>query len=288
MSGANSVNLSAAATAFDSVANSYDDLFTRSMIGRAQRNQVWQRLLAVFQPGERILELNCGTGEDARFLAQRGRSVFACDASSVMIEVAQGRGKLEAGSGDVRYQQLANEDLGLLLGQERFDGAFSNFSGLNCLADLGPVARNLASLVKPGGRVVICLWSRICVTELAWFLLHGQADKAIRRLSGKAVARVGGLTIEVFYPTVRKVQRVFAPEFRLKSRTAVGLFVPPSYVESWAQKHRKTFARLEKLDSQFSALPVFRAAGDHVLLELERCDPIREPVHTHKVQVKVL
>ena len=46
MSGVNSVNLTAAATAFDRVAHSYDDVFTRSVIGRAQRNQVWQRLLA--------------------------------------------------------------------------------------------------------------------------------------------------------------------------------------------------------------------------------------------------
>jgi ubiquinone/menaquinone biosynthesis C-methylase UbiE len=145
MSGVNSVNLTAAATAFDRVAHSYDDVFTRSVIGRAQRNQVWQRLLAAFQPGQRILELNCGTGEDARFLAQKGRSVVACDASSVMLEVAEGRGKLEAGSGGIEYRQLANEDLSVLLGQESFDGAFSNFSGLNCVADLQPVARNLAA-----------------------------------------------------------------------------------------------------------------------------------------------
>ena len=213
MNGVNSVNLTAAATAFDRVAHSYDDVFTRSVIGRAQRNQVWQRLLAAFEPGERILELNCGTGEDARFLAQRGRSVVACDASSVMIEVAEGRGKLEAGAAGIEYRQLANEDLSVLLGQERFDGAFSNFSGLNCVADLQPVARNLAALVKPGGRVLICLWSRVCVGELAWFLSHGQVGKAFRRLSGKAAARVGGATIEVSYPTVRTVRLVFSRGF---------------------------------------------------------------------------
>jgi ubiquinone/menaquinone biosynthesis C-methylase UbiE len=272
MSGVNSVSLTAAATAFDRVAHSYDDVFTRSVIGRAQRNQVWQRLLAAFSPGARILELNCGTGEDARFLAQKGRSVVACDASSVMIEVAQGRGKLEAGSAGIEYRQLANEDLSALLGQEAFDGAFSNFSGLNCVADLQPVARNLARLVKPGGRALICVWSRVCVAELAWFLLHGQGGKACRRLSGKAAARVGGVTIEVIYPTVRTVRRVFSPWFRLESHSAVGLFVPPSYVESWARKHDKLCARLEKLDQVFSSFPMFRVAGDHVLLEFVRCD----------------
>jgi ubiquinone/menaquinone biosynthesis C-methylase UbiE len=273
MSAAKSVDFSAAATAFDGIATSYDDLFTRSAIGRAQRNQVWERLSAAFQPGERILELNCGTGEDARFLAQKGIAVLACDASAVMIEVAEARAKLEAGATEIEYRQLANEDLRVLSGRSQFDGAFSNFSGLNCLADLQPVARNLASLVRPGGRLVICLWSRVCVGELIWFLLHGQFNKAFRRLSGKATARVGGLRIEVSYPTVHSVRQVFSPWFRLESRTAIGLFVPPSYVESWVRDHTKTFANLEKLDRLFSAWPVFRDAGDHVLLEFERCNP---------------
>jgi hypothetical protein len=110
------------------------------------------------------------------------------------------------------------------------------------------------------------------VAELAWFLLHGQVGKACRRLSGKAAARVGGVTIEVSYPTVRTVRRVFSPWFRLESHRAVGLFVPPSYVESWARKHDQLFARLEKLDQVFSSLPMFRVAGDHMLLEFVRCD----------------
>ena len=56
--------------AFDSLAAKYDDLFTRSMIGRAQRGAVWDALIDTFEPGSHILELNCGTGEDALFLAR--------------------------------------------------------------------------------------------------------------------------------------------------------------------------------------------------------------------------
>ena len=53
--------------AFDSLAAKYDDLFTRSMIGRAQRGVVWDALIDTFEPGAHILEVNCGTGEDALF-----------------------------------------------------------------------------------------------------------------------------------------------------------------------------------------------------------------------------
>jgi SAM-dependent methyltransferase len=260
-----------AAAAFDSVALSYDDLFTRTTIGRAQRGQVWQRLLAAFQPGERILELNCGTGEDARFLGQRGVRVVACDVSSAMIEVAKGRSVMERGSANIEYRQLANEDLHALSEEAAFDGAFSNFSGLNCMKDLQPLARNLASLVRPGGHVLICIWSRICMNELVWFLVHGQPSKALRRYAGHARARIGNEIIDVSYPTVRGVRRSFLPWFRLKSRSAIGLFVPPSYVEKWAVGHGKTLAQLERLDSMLAELPLFRDLGDHVLLEFVRC-----------------
>jgi len=269
---ATDMGFSTAGEAFDRVAASYDELFTRTIIGQAQRKQVWKRLLRAFAPGERILEMNCGTGEDAIFLATRGRSVVACDASAEMIKVADTRVPPKAKDVSVVFRQLSNEDLRLLSRGELFDGAYSNFSGLNCLSDLQPVARELASLVRPGGHVLICLWSRVCMGEIVWYLLHGETSKAFRRFSGKSQAKVGGLTIRVSYPAVGEVQRAFAPWFELADRRAIGLFVPPSYVESWARKHSATLGYLEKVDEAFAQFPVLRDLGDHVLMEFTRCN----------------
>jgi len=261
----------AAATAFDGVADFYDEVFTYSTIGQAQRRKVWAKLLAAFPRGSRILELNCGTGEDARYLMERGRSVVACDASHSMIQVAKRRSPSGANA-NVEFLNLANEDLGFMPSHELFDGAFSNFSGLNCLVELRPFASNLAALVKPSGPVLLCLWSRVCVAEFFWYLLHGQPRKACRRFSGKTAAKIGAATIPVTYPTVSSVRRAFSPWFELRSRCAVGLFVPPSYVEGWMSKHPKILARLERLDQASAEWPICRDAGDHVLLELVRCN----------------
>jgi 2-polyprenyl-3-methyl-5-hydroxy-6-metoxy-1,4-benzoquinol methylase len=271
MSAAPSATYSSPANAFDRVATSYDELFTRTEIGRAQRKQVWATLLASFQRGDRVLELNCGTGEDARFLARKGVCVLACDASAAMIEVAASYSTLEEQVGSIEYRQLANEQLFRLSPRVPFDGAFSNFSGLNCVADLQPVARNLASLVRPKARVLICLWSRVCLGEILWFLLHGEVKKAFRRFPGAATARLGESSIAVSYPTIAQVRRAFAPWFRLESRRAIGLFVPPSYAEPWARRNTSTLAWLEKMDRAFSGWPALRDAGDHVLLEFVRC-----------------
>ena len=273
MSSATNASFSTAVEAFDRVAASYDEQFTQTVIGQAQRKQVWKQLLRAFAPGDRILELNCGTGEDARFLATRGRRIIACDGSAEMIKVASARAEQEAAGMEVSFQHLSNEDLRLLSRNQPFDGAYSNFSGLNCLSDLRPVAHDLASLIRPGGHVLICLWSRACVGELIWYLLHGEVGKAIRRFSGKSQARVGGLTIAVSYPTAGEVQRAFAPWFEMQSRRAIGLFVPPSYVEGWAQRHAALLGHLEQLDAAFGGFPILRDVGDHVLVEFRRCNP---------------
>jgi len=270
---AQGVTLSSPAAAFDSVAGSYDELFTRTAIGRAQRNQVWRKLLAAFATGSRILELNCGTGEDARFLANRGRSVVACDASMAMIEMAKCREQRGRPLANLEHLHVATEDLACLSDRGPFDGAFSNFSGLNCLADLKPVARNLAGLVKPGGRILLCLWSRVCWVEMLWYLFHGQLKKSVRRLSKVATARLGDMTISVSYPSVHSLRVSFSPWFELGSRCAVGLFVPPSYVEKSISKHEKLLGLLEWLDRECADWPILRDAGDHMLLEFVRCDP---------------
>jgi len=261
-----------AAAAFDRIASSYDELFTDTAVGRAQRRQVWTRLLEAFPPGSRILELNCGTGGDARFLASRGRSVLACDASRAMIQVAQQRHRGN-NTRNAEYRVVANEDLGFLLGEKCFDGAFSNFSGFNCVADLATVAASLAKLVKPGGRVLVCVWSRTCVTEMLWYLLRGEFKKAARRLSTSSEVTLGGLAISVYYPGVPEIRASFAPWFQLLSRRAIGLFVPPSYVEQWVNTRPHLLARLERFDEWSAAWPILRDLGDHVLLEFERCSP---------------
>jgi SAM-dependent methyltransferase len=271
MSAGQAPTYSGAARAFDQVAYSYDELFTNTAIGRAQRKQVWPSLLAAFPPGSRVLELNCGTGEDARFLAEQGRTVLACDGSAMMIRVARSREGRHGGR-NLEFRQLANEELGQLSVATPFDGAFSNFAGLNCVLELRAVATDLAHRIRTNGRVLICLWSRWCVAEVIWYLAQGRPRKAVRRFSGAAAARVGGTTFSVAYPSVREIQGFFSPWFRLRSRRAVGLFVPPSYLEPHIRRHPRILGGLESLDRFCASWPALRDFGDHVLLEFVRCN----------------
>jgi ubiquinone/menaquinone biosynthesis C-methylase UbiE len=259
-----------AALVFDQMAREYDDVFTNSMIGRAQRDVVWSVLTQIFQCGDHILELNCGTGEDALFLARNGVSVTACDASEQMIQTAINRQRTEAPNAAVKFNLLTTERLHELPHVTKFSGAFSNFSGLNCVADLKQTAEDLATRLSPGAPLLICLSTRFCVWEMLWFTLHGNLRKAFRRCSGHATAKAGKFSVDVYYPTVRKVQTLFSPSFVLHSCTGVGVTVPPSYVEASIRNHPKLLIMLRTIDKLISKRPVFRVLGDHVLLHFER------------------
>jgi len=259
---------------FDHVADSYDAVFTNSLIGRAQRDSVWEELDRCFSPGQRILELNCGTGVDALHLAERGVAVLACDVAPRMIQVARAGLNSRAERSRVDFRVLATEDIAVLAEEGPFDGVFSNFGGLNCVPDLPAVARNLARLLAPGARALLCMAGRRVAWEIVWYLGKGNPRKAVRRFGrGGAVGRLAeGVTVDVRYPSVGTMARLFAPEFRLLRIKGIGVAVPPSYLEPLARRFPRVLETLAGADRLLSRIPVFRILADHVLLEFQRVD----------------
>jgi len=133
---------------FDEVAHEYDKEFDENWVTQHIRSVIWKELLFRFHAGEHILELNCGTGTDALFLASHGLHVTGLDASSKMLEVARRKVEDSIVPTSLTFLNIRNEDLHELNGKQ-FDGALSNFGGLNCNEDLPSVISSVASLVKP-------------------------------------------------------------------------------------------------------------------------------------------
>src|SRR5262249_15940471 len=106
-----------------------------------------------------------------------------------------------------------------------------------------------------------------CAWEIAWYGTRANFPKAFRRLRGKTIAQLDGAAVPVWYPTIGQISRVFSPWFELRSARAVGLFVPPSYLEGSARKYPRALKNLQALDRVFSAWPILRTLGDHILLE---------------------
>ena len=259
---------------FDAVARRYDETFTSSRIGRAQRSAVWRELEEAFRARDRVLEIGCGTGVDACFLAQRGIRVLASDASPAMVEVTSRRIEERGLERMVTPIVLRAEDIGTLPSDQSFDGAFSNFGVLNCVEDLRQLARNLSGVLKPRADVVLCWMGPHCLWEMVWYLTKGNRAKALRRLRSKNVTAVlaPGASLQLQYPSVRALRSAFASEFELKSVGGIGVCVPPSYVEEWAARHPRLLGLCEQADQFFGRCPGLRVLGDHVLVHLQRRD----------------
>lgn len=268
------------AAPFDAVAARYDETFSSSKIGQAQRAAVWKELTKTFQPGGRTLEIGCGTGVDACFLGKRGVQVVACDSSPQMIAVAKRRIVENGLQQLVQTRVLRAEDIAAFHGDELFEGAFSNFGVLNCVDDLGRFARDLGQCLKPGASVLLCWMGPCCFWEMAWYLSQGNREKAFRRLKRDGVAAkiADGAFVRVRYPGVKSLRRTFAPQFRVTAIKGVGVAVPPSYLEPWAQRHPYLFQLCEGADSLLGRCPGIRLLADHVLVRLQREGPSVEGV----------
>src|SRR5947209_11389544 len=79
------------ARGYDLVAASYDDVEGRNELSERVRRYTLEAALKVFRPGNRILELGCGTGRDAVALARRGIRVDATDVSPAMTAATRAR-----------------------------------------------------------------------------------------------------------------------------------------------------------------------------------------------------
>jgi SAM-dependent methyltransferase len=251
--------------AFDALATAYDGQFTRTRIGSAMRAAVWARCAARFQPGFRILEMNCGTGEDARWLAGRGMQVVATDISARMIEVSRRKLANLPENQAVHLQVLAWEHLESLAA-DSFDGMLSNFGGLNCVADLRSAALDLTRKLRPGAIAILCIMGPRVPWEWLWFLARGRPGAAFRRLRRRRLWS----GIPIHYPSITATVKAFAPEFRLLRAGAIGALLPPPYTEYTLGRYPRVLAALERLERRWEARWPLPQLADHYLLELER------------------
>ena len=219
-------------TGFDSVASSYDNDFTFSNIGKYQRKRVYHFLEKILPEDNslEILEINCGTGEDALWFAKKGHHVIATDASLKMIEIANAKCKMQ----NAKFEVCSFNKLQKQFSNKKFDLIFSNFGGLNCINEvqLKKLSADLFSLLKPNGKFIAVIMGRRCLWEQFYFLAKGNLKKAFRRLSRDAVDAVLDSQVQkIFYYSPSEFKKIIETEFSIAMKKPVGIIIPPSYLE---------------------------------------------------------
>ncbi len=258
---------------FDELAQHYDTLFTNSEIGNAQREIVRRFLKRRIVQDSEILEINCGTGEDAYYLTTLGCSVFATDASKKMIQIAEGKREINSDDGNPVFKQASIQDVDLATGTKKFDIIFSNFSGLNCLTktELIQSAGRFHSLLNPNGRMIFILFGTNCLMEKLYFFLKQKKREIHRRSMNKSVdVHILNSRIPVFYYKPAVLRDLYSTFFKMETLRPVGLFIPPTYMEQLFHRKRMLFKILKSTDRLFESVPFLSNQADHYLAEFRR------------------
>jgi demethylmenaquinone methyltransferase/2-methoxy-6-polyprenyl-1,4-benzoquinol methylase len=138
------------AAMFDAVARRYD--VTNTVLSFGQ-DRGWRRLTRQAlapRAGERVLDLAAGTAVSTAELARSGAWCLACDFSLGMLRAGLHRGRLPRVAGDA---------LRLPFADAAFDAVTISF-GLRNLVDPAAGLAELARVTRPGGRLVVCEFSR--------------------------------------------------------------------------------------------------------------------------------
>ncbi len=139
---------------FDQVSTHYDRTNAVLSVGNAAFWRTATTRAVAPQAGERILDVAAGTGTSSVALAKSGAHVVAADFSPGMIEVGRAR---QAANPFVEFVEA--DATALPFDDDSFDAVTISF-GLRNVADPRGALSEFLRVLKPGGRLVICEFSR--------------------------------------------------------------------------------------------------------------------------------
>jgi cyclopropane fatty-acyl-phospholipid synthase-like methyltransferase len=258
---------------FDGSARNYDETFSFSEIGKAQRDRVHHYLNKYILKETKvkklnILEINCGTGEDANFFYQHGHRVLATDISEMMIEEA----KKKYSETSIGFQILDIKELDSIHFGERFDLIFSNFGGLNCIdkKDLERFFEISKDLLNPSGKMALVIMPKKCLWERFYFMVKGDFKSAFRRNNKDFImSNVDGVKVPTWYFSPKEIVQISRDFFKALAIKPVGICIPPSYLEHYFRNKKfllNWFFGLERIFSQ----RFWSNYADHFIIILQR------------------
>jgi SAM-dependent methyltransferase len=270
MADTTSVRQAQTSEAFNGVAAIYDGPFGNNAAVQWMRAHLWRAVEAALPPATRLLDLGCGTGLDAAHFAARGHTVVGIDSSTEMVRRTAARAEQLGLSGRIVAREVGIHELERLAG-ERFGGIYSDLGPLNCVPDLARAADACAALLPAGAPLIASVMGRICPWEAAYYCARLHPRRAFVRLSRRAVpVGLNGRTVWTSYFRPKELVSAFASGFELESCRALGLFLPPPYILSSAERMSAVARGLAWMDDTLGALPMLRSAGDHFLVVLRR------------------
>lgn len=256
--------------AFTAQSPRFDEQTTGNPMEVFYREISRKHVMEYVRVGQSMLELNCGTGLDAVFFAEKGLSVLATDNSEGMLKQFAAKLQTSGSALQLSAKKCSFNALNSTLGDVKFDHVFSNYGGLNCAEDLSEVIKQVDKHVKPGGMVHFVMIAPVCLWE--WFtIFKGKFNFAFRRLTKKGVpSHLEGHYFDTYYYSSSYIQKAFGKSYQTRKLRSLGFFTPPTFNHYFPAKHPRIFKILEKLELKFNTSWPFNRSGDLFLISLQK------------------
>ncbi len=233
------------------------------------REIVHKVYLINFKSGDRLLELNAGTGTDALFLASRGIKVLATDISEKMVETANAKVKRRKAENLVETSICSFDEISTIA-ESDFDGVISNFGGFNCINDFTKLSKDISEKLKPGGRLIAVVMNSFCPWEIFYYAVRFDFANVFRRTKGEGIdASLGNEKVKTYYFAPGQFARFF-DEFKVRRIYTLGLFTPPPFLAGLYEHFKPIFKLLMKTDEVVKGIFPFNRIGDHFIMIMEK------------------
>ena len=165
---------------FDAVAERYDR--TNTILSGAQDRRWRRHTVRALEllPGQKVLDVAAGTGVSTKALAASGAWCVATDFSLGMLSATK----------DPWLPRVAGDALHLPFADASFEAVTISF-GLRNVEDPTAALAEFARVTRPGGRLVVCEFSRPRPAPIRWgyrWYLHNVLPKLARRVSSNPEA----------------------------------------------------------------------------------------------------
>jgi ubiquinone/menaquinone biosynthesis C-methylase UbiE len=158
------------AASFDDQAAAYDSWYATplgQLVDRVEQAAVWSLWPEI--PGQRVLEVGCGTGNLSLALSRRGAAVVGLDCSGPML----GRAQAKAICQGLPAAWVRGRAFPLPFAHEVFDGVLCHLA-LDFMADRELALKEMVRVLRPGGFLSVAMLTRYSLWTLqrvvrAWF-----------------------------------------------------------------------------------------------------------------------
>jgi O-antigen/teichoic acid export membrane protein/2-polyprenyl-3-methyl-5-hydroxy-6-metoxy-1,4-benzoquinol methylase len=250
----------------DNIAVHYDALLQKNPFSVILRKLFHEILAENKLNNITALDLGCGTGDDAVFLAEHGADVTAVDLSPEMIKEARKKSASRSSKLKIVFECADMESFVENTSGEKYDIIVSNFDAVNYIENTGKFSDNTAHLLNENGIMQLTVLNKICLSEFWYEILTLRFRRAYSALMDRNLHLVN--SVKLYYPL--ELSRLFEKNFKVIKVTGVGIFIPPHNLIGMYKKLKLIIPLLLAAEKIVRCMRPFYTFSDHFIIELQK------------------